>query len=138
MEDWQKQWWKQIEKTATDLEEFWVNLEEATESFVEDVSETVNSFIDNFHSGIAEDVENLIEVIITTSDEIEAALFEDWDYLTDDDFTTIDFHPASTSNNPACINCAHYHGQSYNGNLLVCAMHPDGWEDAHCPDWEKE
>jgi len=22
--------------------------------------------------------------------------------------------------------------------LLVCAMHPHGWEDENCPDWEKE
>lgn len=37
---------------------------------------------------------------------------------------------------PACINCANYHGRVYNGNLLVCGMHPYGWNDENCPDWE--
>jgi hypothetical protein len=40
--------------------------------------------------------------------------------------------------NPACVGCTHYHGQVYGGNLLVCAMHPHGWDDNNCPDWEQE
>lgn len=39
------------------------------------------------------------------------------------------------NNHPACVGCANYHGQVYSGNLLVCAMHPYGWEDEKCPDW---
>lgn len=35
----------------------------------------------------------------------------------------------------ACVGCRHYHGQSYGGTLLVCAMHPDGPESDQCPDW---
>lgn len=37
-----------------------------------------------------------------------------------------------------CRNCCHYHGQVYGGNRLICAMHPYGVEDSHCPDWESE
>jgi hypothetical protein len=37
---------------------------------------------------------------------------------------------------PACIGCCHYHGQVYNGQLLVCGMHPYGWDGEHCPDWQ--
>jgi hypothetical protein len=36
----------------------------------------------------------------------------------------------------ACRGCCHYHGHTYGGNLLVCAMHPYGVEEAHCPDWQ--
>lgn len=36
----------------------------------------------------------------------------------------------------ACIGCRHYHGCIYNDNLLVCGMHPYGWEGDRCPDWE--
>ncbi|MEB3210199.1 MAG: hypothetical protein VKL39_02540 [Leptolyngbyaceae bacterium] len=39
--------------------------------------------------------------------------------------------------NAACIGCKHYHGRVYNGSLLVCGMHPYGWEDAQCPDWDR-
>lgn len=39
---------------------------------------------------------------------------------------------------PVCMGCRHYHGQAYNGNLLVCAMHPYGVVDGSdsCPDKE--
>ncbi|MCS6782916.1 MAG: hypothetical protein RMI89_02535 [Gloeomargarita sp. SKYBB_i_bin120] len=37
---------------------------------------------------------------------------------------------------PACVGCKHYHGQVYNGQILVCAMHPYGVEGTSCPDWE--
>jgi len=39
---------------------------------------------------------------------------------------------------PACQGCRHYHGYVYGGNLFVCGMHPYGWEDENCPDWERE
>ncbi|MGD1919094.1 MAG: hypothetical protein ACFCAD_09475 [Pleurocapsa sp.] len=142
MDDWQEQWWKQVEKTAADMENFLVDVEKATESFVEDIVENVNSFLSDFGFNLAEEVDtfidNVVDVIVTTTEEIDAALGEDWNNFIDDDFTNVSFHTPSVTSNPACINCANYHGQSYNGNLLVCAMHPEGWTDDNCPDWEKE
>ncbi len=44
----------------------------------------------------------------------------------------------SLEKNSACIGCKNYHGILYGGNLLVCGMHPYGWEDENCPDWEDE
>ncbi len=35
-----------------------------------------------------------------------------------------------------CVGCQHYHGQAYNGVMFVCGMHPYGWEEENCPDWE--
>lgn len=142
MDDWQRQWWKQLEKTATDMEDFLTEVGKATESFVDEVSDNVDLFLEQIGINVVEEVDSFIQdfvdVVITTSDEIDAVLGEDWDNFTDDDFTSVSFHPPSAYNNPACINCANYHGQSYNGNLLVCAMHPHGWDDNNCPDWEKE
>jgi hypothetical protein len=37
---------------------------------------------------------------------------------------------------PVCAGCRHYHGQSYGGNILVCGMHPYGFEGEKCPDWQ--
>lgn len=37
---------------------------------------------------------------------------------------------------PACKGCCHYHGQTYGGNLLVCAMHPYGADGEQCSDWQ--
>jgi hypothetical protein len=38
----------------------------------------------------------------------------------------------------ACRGCSYYHGQYYGGNLLVCALHPQGAEGDRCRDWEEE
>lgn len=142
MNDWQEQWWKQVEKTAAEMENFLVDVEEATESFVEDVGNNINSFLDDFGINFSKEidtfVENVVEIIVTTADEIDAAISEDWNDFMDNDFTDVDFHTPSATSHPACINCINYHGHSYNGNLLVCAMHPEGWTDENCPDWEQK
>ena len=47
------------------------------------------------------------------------------DILLSDDY----YHPF------ACYDCINYHGKIYNGNRLVCAIHPYGLKD--CPDFEQ-
>ncbi len=37
----------------------------------------------------------------------------------------------------SCVGCDNYHGQYYGENLLVCAMHPYGFNDDSCPDFEQ-
>lgn len=37
----------------------------------------------------------------------------------------------------ACIGCKNYHGGVYGGNIVVCGMHPYGWDAQDCPDWEQ-
>ncbi|MBD1849940.1 hypothetical protein [Leptolyngbya sp. FACHB-711] len=37
----------------------------------------------------------------------------------------------------ACRGCLHFHGRTYNGNYLVCGMHPYGVETETCSDWEQ-
>lgn len=37
----------------------------------------------------------------------------------------------------ACNGCSNYHGQIYNGNLLICAIHPNGLDNETCPDFTK-
>lgn len=45
----------------------------------------------------------------------------------------------SESFHPVCIGCQFYSGTSYGGNLLICGMHPYGWDGGNtCPDWEAE
>lgn len=128
MNDWQDEWWKQIEKTATEMETFFTEVGETTELLVDEVTENVGSFFEQFQVGFGEEVEdfvrNFVDVIITTSDDIEAAFFDEWDGFVDDDFdfTSISYHTPSAQSHPACIGCANYHGHIYNGNLLVCAI----------------
>lgn len=38
--------------------------------------------------------------------------------------------------NPTCFGCQNYHGKKYNDVTLICGIHPSGWDDAICPDYE--
>jgi polyhydroxyalkanoate synthesis regulator phasin len=142
MDDWQQEWWKQIEKTAIEVEKFLLSVEEVAESFVDQVSETVDVFVQQFQGELVEEVDSFvqefIDLITAASDEVEASLWEDLEDFVDDDFIGVGSQKPTAENHPACINCANYHGRIYNGNLLVCGMHPYGWNDENCPDWEKE
>ena len=146
MNDWHDEWWKQLQKTAAEVENFFAEVGEATElavdEIVDEVSDNLGTFLEQFQLDIFEEVdsfiEDLVDVIITTGDEIDAAISEEWENFSDEDFTIISYHQPSAQSHPACINCVNYHGQVYNGNLLVCAMHPYGSDDNNCPDWEQD
>ena len=142
MNDWQDEWRKQIEKSAAEMEDFFTEVGEATELLVDEMTQSVGSLFEQLEVDFGKEVEdfihNFVDVIVTTSDDIEAALSEEWDDFIDEDFTSVSYHTPSARSHPACIGCANYHGQVYNGNLLVCAMHPQGYEDTSCPDWSKE
>jgi len=61
------------------------------------------------------------------------------DQDTDNDpygFVTLSHVRPTAKRYPACRGCQHYHGYRYGEHLLVCAMHPHGWDDEQCPDWE--
>ncbi|MEL6495075.1 MAG: hypothetical protein AAFQ41_08115 [Cyanobacteria bacterium J06623_7] len=142
MSDWQDEWWRQIEKTAADMEGFFAEVGEATELLVDEVGDSFGSLFQQFEASFGKEVEdfihNFVDVIVTTSDDIEAALWTEWDEFSEEDFTRVSYHDPSADSNPACIGCSNYHGQAYNGNLLVCAMHPQGYADSNCPDWLKD
>lgn len=142
MNDWQDEWRKQIEKASHDFEYFLDEVGEVAESVVDEASENLGYFFEQFESDVFGEVDsfvrNLVDVIITTTDEIDAAISDEWEHFSDDDFTMVSYHKPSAQSHPACINCANYHGQVYNGNLLVCGMHPSGFEGDSCPDWKND
>jgi hypothetical protein len=37
-----------------------------------------------------------------------------------------------------CKGCKFFHGKSYRNNPMICAVHPEGWNDGECPDKETE
>jgi hypothetical protein len=36
----------------------------------------------------------------------------------------------------ACKGCSNYHGEFYKDTQLICGIHPYGWLDDNCPDFE--
>ncbi|ACK64373.1 conserved hypothetical protein [Rippkaea orientalis PCC 8801] len=129
MEDWQK-----------DLMEWLDTVTVAVEDFFEEVSQTVeNMAIElerDFIGEIEQFLEDVFEPIIDFSDPDNRTVSSD--FIVDADGMLSPKVNPSSNVHPACIGCRHYHGRVYQNTLLVCGMHPYGWEDLHCPDWEKD
>jgi hypothetical protein len=123
MEEWQKDFSEIVEVVALMVDEFFMGVSELVEVVAEQVQNTI------IIADVDQCLQELLEPFIESYSE-----FEEMGGNVDLSFTyTIDPTP---DKHPACIGCHHYHGQVYSGNLLVCAMHPYGRDDDHCPDWE--
>ncbi|MEC4985558.1 MAG: hypothetical protein SAJ37_20415 [Oscillatoria sp. PMC 1068.18] len=118
MEDWSKGFVEILETAAKEFEQFFEEVNE----IVEEVNQTLFTEIDQL-------LDDLFEPIVEVYIEID-------DLVNDNDFTLTQKVEATSEYHPACIGCRNYHGQVYNGELLVCGMHPYGWDDENCPDWE--
>ncbi|NMF67120.1 hypothetical protein [Brasilonema octagenarum] len=132
MEKWQEEFWDMIEIVTDEVERFFVGMTEMVDTFFEFTEEISDQVQNTIVTELDQYLQELADPILEIYSELE-------DIVTDD----IDLgfpYPveACQEKNPACIGCRHYHGQVYSGNLLVCGMHPHGWEDENCPDWEQE
>ncbi|NET00054.1 MAG: hypothetical protein F6K62_00230 [Sphaerospermopsis sp. SIO1G2] len=113
-----------------------------------EIIETVADEVEHFFQGINNMVDSFFELTEEITDQIQNSIVTDlmdqWlDVYWDMEDMVSDIDPgfpysveATKERNPACIGCNNYHGQVYGGNLLVCGMHPHGWDDENCPDWE--
>jgi len=129
MENWQKDFLEILEDVTDEVEHFFVGVTEIVDSFFE-VSETIASQLQNtiaveFDLYVQDWAEPLFDVYSDLED-VMNDLEQPFPHLVE---------PTDTRH-PACKGCSQYHGQVYNGNLLVCGMHPYGWEDSNCPDWQ--
>ncbi|RCJ25710.1 hypothetical protein A6S26_15335 [Nostoc sp. ATCC 43529] len=130
MEQWQKDLIEIVETVADEVERFFLGMGEIVDTFFELTEEIT----EQVHSNIITEVDQYLQ------DLAEPMMEAYWDL----EEVVGDIDPGfpysvepTAEKNPACIGCIHYHGQVYGGNLLVCAMHPHGYEDESCPDWEK-
>jgi hypothetical protein len=122
MEEFSKSIFEAVESVGYMIEEFFVGVTEMVEGVADEFQSTVGVEIDQY-------LQDMFEPIIEIYAELEEIIGE-----TEPTFS----YPVEPSpeKHPACIGCHHYHGLVYSGNLLVCAMHPYGWETEDCPDWE--
>lgn len=122
MQDWPKDFFDMLESVAYEIEQFFNGVVEIADSLAEQLQTTMGEELD-------ECLQELFEPLADIYSEFEEVMGE-----TDTSFTyTVEPTPEK---HPACVGCHHYHGQVYGGNLLVCGMHPYGWEEGNCPDWQ--
>lgn len=124
MEEWPKDIFEILESVTVMVDEFFQGVADMVETVANDVQNTV---------GI--DIDQCLQDMFGPISEIFADLEEMVGETEEQTYYSYPVEP-TIEKNPACIDCHHYHGQVYGGNLFVCAMHPYGWEAENCPDWE--
>jgi hypothetical protein len=136
MNDWQKDLFSMIENIGTETERFFQDVQEIAETVVEEiadlvifVSEEIEADFEDFWRFFLEPIDD------QESWEIEEVIEE---IIENPELSLNPKIEPTLDNHPACLNCRNYHGRVYNGVLLVCGMHPYGWMDENCPDWEDE
>jgi hypothetical protein len=122
MEEWEKAIFETIESVTNMVDEFFIEVTEMVETFADEVQNTIGVELDQY-------LEDMFAPIAEIYAELEEIVNEA------DPTFTYPIEPM-VEQHPACVGCRNYHGQIYNGNLFVCAMHPYGWETESCPDWE--
>ncbi len=129
MEDWSKDFFEMLEGATREFEQFFQDVSEVAETIAEEVQNSIALEFENF-------CYEIFEPLIEVYNEFESEFRSELDDLLEEDLA-ISYKVESTpEHHPACVGCQHYHGHVYNGNLLVCGMHPYGWDDDNCPDWE--
>lgn len=136
MEDWSKGFFETVEmavceaeKLFTEMGKDWDDMVDELTKFSEEITEEVNNKIfPELEEYFNEIVEPILDLYFDLELDIDESEFEP--------FVTY-VHP-TVNEYRACRGCQHYHGHVYGGNLLVCAMHPNGVEEDTCPDWESQ
>ncbi len=133
MESWSKEFSEIVEVMANEIELFFT-------AVAKDVGEMVDAFVD-----VSAEIAEQVQTVFAT--ELEQRLGELVDPILEA-YLGIELAVEETAqpvihtvepflnDRPACVGCRHYHGQVYGGTMLVCGMHPYGWETDKCPDWQ--
>jgi hypothetical protein len=126
MDDWSKELFNLLETMTAEVEQFFQEVSDEIETVATQIHQSISDEIEQF----LENLEDFFEPIVI--------VYAELDEIADEIDPPIGYKiEPNSSQNPACVGCRNYHGQVYGGNLLVCGMHPYGWEGSHCPDWEK-
>lgn len=142
MDDWLKQLQADMQTavhtTLEQTEQFLDELAEQTLETVTPVVEAADELLDEFAEQVAD---NISPPLSQALDELETQIeplvgsMVSWC-----EQTMAPIHQTLTpwlQNHPKCAGCSYYHGESYDGQMLVCALHPHGPEGYdECPDWD--
>lgn len=125
------------ESWASTTDEWADQVQEALEPEIDRIVDELNRVVGPFAASLDQQVDDATEQLTLFLDPLVAdlSILDRW---LDDVSTPINNTVEPMLQNcPACIGCRNFYGQAHGGNMLVCAMHPFGPDEAqHCPDWE--
>ncbi|WP_088240029.1 hypothetical protein [Calothrix rhizosoleniae] len=129
MEELEKEFWEIIQTVADEVDQFFMGISEMVDTFFDFTEEVTEQLQESIATEIEDYFSEITEPFLDTYWDME-------DVVSDIDSAFPYPVEATPDKNPACMGCIHYHGHAYGGNLLVCGMHPHGWDDENCPDRE--
>ena len=143
MEKWQADLCTMLENMYFEVEHFFQDLGEVVETIAEEAAEAFEITVISFEETLTTEIDYLVRDLLEVELDFEANIVSEdreiRDIVAESQFYYDGWPVVPNSvNHPACVGCRYYHGRVYGGNLLVCALHPYGWEDEHCPDWQSE
>ncbi|HHP7245609.1 MAG TPA: hypothetical protein ACFE0H_13075 [Elainellaceae cyanobacterium] len=136
MEHWSQDWFKTLDEISETIEQVFVDATEGIVEIAQAFADLSDIVVEQAHDAIASELEQFADQVDEWID--PSVYFFIGIDISEGDFVEFTGYPVepSPTQNPACMGCKHYHGHIYNDNLLVCAMHPFGWDSGDCPDWE--
>lgn len=144
MEYWPNNDWLKMLETLTKevstevdrcFQEFTEQVNEVVDELLElpeDILREVEEFSDELNNILLAELEEFFQEFIDPVFEFEIEV----DEVTAEPELFVNYVEPNAEQYSACVGCQHYHGYVYGGNLLVCGMHPYGWDAGDCPDWE--
>lgn len=138
MDDWQKDWDRILQTVGSEVErlldEFSKGVNNAADAFIqlsEDVADQIQDALVPGLDELEHEMDGWVEPFLQLVLQIENTFSEAVSPVAH----TVD---PLLNQHPVCVGCRHYHGQEYNGVMLVCGMHPYGVDEGveHCPDKE--
>ncbi len=133
MKTWSQEFSEMLETMVSEVEQFFTEVAtdfgEMVDSFLEASEEVVEQVQTVFVVELEQRLGDLIDPILEAYLGIELAVEETAQPM----IHTVE---PFLNDRPTCVGCRHYHGQTYGGTMLVCGMHPYGWESDKCPDWQ--
>lgn len=141
MEDWPTEFFKMIDTAAQEVDRFFEEVSEevaelfdAIGRFSEEMAELSEDLSDEWQTNIMTEIDQYFEELVDPLFDFYLGLDELPD-IPPDQF--VSYVQPTEEKHSACVGCKNYHGNVYGGNLLVCGMHPYGWDaGGDCPDWE--
>jgi hypothetical protein len=133
MDNWASEFLNMLQTIVEGIEQLAADVAKDVEAAVDVLVEASEDFVEQLELTIAPDLEQRLNEFF---DPILEAYLGFEVTLNETVQPVVNTVEPMMNDHKACVGCRHYHGQAYNGVMLVCGMHPMGWDEEKCPDWE--
>jgi hypothetical protein len=137
--DWERQIAQMMESVTQQSQKFVLDLskdiEETVDGFVSLADEIADTFTEQIQGVLDQEIDPMLDQLIQPLVQWSLDFDREVDRLI---FPFRQTFEPTLNQHPVCVGCKNYHGQVYNGQMLVCGMHPFGVNKGidSCPDKE--